>query len=144
MASTLMSSWPKALISPWIPLQATDKLGANRNRIRLPRPDPKPAGSRLVAMANKPIAASEHGEIDDEEARRLVEELESLEEEAIAGKDEGREPTDYDRRARIFDESSRVFQALKERGSVVANDDSCDDEKDGDHRRGRLRCGWVE
>ncbi|OEL14850.1 hypothetical protein BAE44_0024130 [Dichanthelium oligosanthes] len=44
------------------------------------------------------------------------EELEVLEEEAIAGEDdEGRRPTDYDRRAHIFEESSRVFRELKHR-----------------------------
>jgi hypothetical protein len=41
------------------------------------------------------------------------EELEVLEEAAIAGVDEGRRPTDYDRRAHIFEESSRVFRELK-------------------------------
>ncbi|KAL0298264.1 UNVERIFIED_CONTAM: hypothetical protein Scaly_2471300 [Sesamum calycinum] len=43
----------------------------------------------------------------------IVELLECLEREAIMGEDEGREPTDYNRRAQIFDKSSRVFQALK-------------------------------
>lgn len=43
-----------------------------------------------------------------------VELLECLEKEAIMGDDEGREPTDYNRRAQIFDKSSKVFQALKE------------------------------
>ncbi|KAK4433467.1 hypothetical protein Salat_1109000 [Sesamum alatum] len=43
----------------------------------------------------------------------VVELLECLEREAIMGEDEGREPTDYNRRAQIFDKSSRVFQALK-------------------------------
>lgn len=45
----------------------------------------------------------------------MVELLECLEREAIMGEDQGREPTDYNRRAQIFDRSSRVFQALKER-----------------------------
>ena len=40
--------------------------------------------------------------------------LECLEREAIMGDDEGREPTDYNRRAQIFDKSSKVFQALKQ------------------------------
>ncbi|KAL0303987.1 UNVERIFIED_CONTAM: hypothetical protein Sradi_6266800 [Sesamum radiatum] len=44
----------------------------------------------------------------------MVELLECLEREAIMGEDEGREPTDYNRRAQIFDKSSRVFQALKQ------------------------------
>lgn len=44
----------------------------------------------------------------------MVELLECLEKEAIMGEDEGREPRDYSRRARIFDRSSRVFRALQE------------------------------
>lgn len=40
--------------------------------------------------------------------------LECLEREAIMGEDEGKEPTDYNRRAQIFEQSSRVFQAIKE------------------------------
>lgn len=44
----------------------------------------------------------------------VVELLECLEREAIMGEDEGREPTDYNRRAKIFSTSSRVFQALKQ------------------------------
>lgn len=44
----------------------------------------------------------------------VVEQLECLEREAIMGEDEGREPNDYNRRAKIFSTSSRVFQALKQ------------------------------
>lgn len=44
----------------------------------------------------------------------IAELLECLEREAIMGEDEGKEPTDYNRRAQIFHKSSRVFQALKE------------------------------
>lgn len=43
-----------------------------------------------------------------------VELLECLEREAIMGEDEGKEPTDYNRRAQIFYKSSTVFQALKQ------------------------------
>lgn len=43
----------------------------------------------------------------------IVELMECLEREAIMGEDEGREASDYNRRALIFDRSSRVFQALK-------------------------------
>ena len=50
-----------------------------------------------------------------EEPGLAPEELEVLEEAAIAGEDEGRRPTDYDRRAHIFEESSRVFRELKHR-----------------------------
>lgn len=45
----------------------------------------------------------------------MVDLLECLEAEAIMGDDEGKEPSDYNRRAQIFYKSSRVFQALKER-----------------------------
>uniref|UniRef100_A0A9I9DL05 Uncharacterized protein n=2 Tax=Cucumis melo TaxID=3656 RepID=A0A9I9DL05_CUCME len=50
----------------------------------------------------------------------IVELLECLEKEAIMGEDEGREPTDYNRRAKIFSTSSEVFQALKQHPDVVA------------------------
>ncbi|XP_071937629.1 uncharacterized protein [Coffea arabica] len=49
-----------------------------------------------------------------EETRGIAELLECLEREAIMGEDEGKEPTDYNRRAQIFHKSSRVFQSLKE------------------------------
>nr|CAD1841841.1 unnamed protein product [Ananas comosus var. bracteatus] len=57
------------------------------------------------------------GEEEEEVEQELAEKLEGLEEEVMAGTDEGREPTDYDRRAHIFSESSRVFRALKERSA---------------------------
>uniref|UniRef100_A0A0E0KDD5 Uncharacterized protein n=1 Tax=Oryza punctata TaxID=4537 RepID=A0A0E0KDD5_ORYPU len=57
----------------------------------------------------------EGGPGKEEEEAAAAEELEVLEEEAIGGGDEGRRPTDYDRRAHIFEESSRVFSALKHR-----------------------------
>lgn len=55
---------------------------------------------------------------------RLVEELEHLEEEAITGDDEGRDPTDYNRRAHIFDKSSQVFQANKDHDTRSNSDRS--------------------
>ncbi|RDX70532.1 hypothetical protein CR513_50216, partial [Mucuna pruriens] len=48
------------------------------------------------------------------EVKGVVEMLECLEREAIMGEDVGKEPMDYNRRAKIFYTSSRVFQALKE------------------------------
>ncbi|RCV44924.1 hypothetical protein SEVIR_9G418000v4 [Setaria viridis] len=56
---------------------------------------------------------AEPAAVDEAEAGLAPEELEVLEEAAIAGVDEGRRPTDYDRRAHIFEESSRVFRELK-------------------------------
>lgn len=55
-----------------------------------------------------------------ETTRGIVELLECLEREAIMGEDEGKEPIDYNRRARLFDKSSRVFQALKESSTPIA------------------------
>ncbi|KAF8728594.1 hypothetical protein HU200_017859 [Digitaria exilis] len=74
--------------------------------------------------ATEPVEAAREGvvpavdqdqdrEEEEEEGGLAVEELEVLEEAAIAGVDEGRRPTDYDRRAHIFEESSRVFRDLK-------------------------------
>ncbi|XP_031486708.1 uncharacterized protein LOC116255098 [Nymphaea colorata] len=42
------------------------------------------------------------------------EELEKLEEEALMGDDQGKEPMDYNRRAHIFYKSSEVFHDVKE------------------------------
>ncbi|KAJ4971013.1 hypothetical protein NE237_004112 [Protea cynaroides] len=52
------------------------------------------------------------------EKKGIAEMMECLEEEAIFGSDQGRAPTDYDRRARIFDKSSRIFLALKQRDDL--------------------------
>ncbi|XP_042489342.1 uncharacterized protein LOC122069399 [Macadamia integrifolia] len=54
------------------------------------------------------------------ERKGIVEVIECLEDEAILGSDQGREPTDYNRRARIFEKSSRVFQALKQRSEAIS------------------------
>ncbi|XP_044372661.1 uncharacterized protein [Triticum aestivum] len=61
-------------------------------------------------------ARKEDGPVPQERVREEdeVEQLELLEDEAMAGEDEGRSPTDYGRRVHIFQESSRVFRALKE------------------------------
>uniref|UniRef100_A0A7N0TBY6 Uncharacterized protein n=1 Tax=Kalanchoe fedtschenkoi TaxID=63787 RepID=A0A7N0TBY6_KALFE len=56
----------------------------------------------------------------------VVELLECLEREAIMGEDEGRDPVDYNRRARIFNTSSRVFQALKHQSEFNDNAPSQD------------------
>lgn len=59
-----------------------------------------------------------------EESKVIVELLECLEREAIMGDDEGRDPTDYNRRAQIFYKSSQVFTALKERTTVLSHGQS--------------------
>ncbi|XP_017431076.1 uncharacterized protein LOC108338606 [Vigna angularis] len=51
------------------------------------------------------------------EGEGIAELLECLEREAIMGEDVGKDPTDYNRRAKIFDRSSQVFQALKKHNS---------------------------
>ncbi|CAI9091901.1 OLC1v1027012C1 [Oldenlandia corymbosa var. corymbosa] len=51
----------------------------------------------------------------------IAELLECLESEAIMGDDQGKQPTDYNRRAQIFDKSSRVFQSLKQNASSSAD-----------------------
>ncbi|CAM0873057.1 unnamed protein product [Alopecurus aequalis] len=67
----------------------------------------------------EPLEARKDGSVVSEgvqeDAGLAPEQMELLEDEAMSGEDEGRSPTDYDRRAHIFEESSRVFRALKER-----------------------------
>ncbi|XP_057778459.1 uncharacterized protein LOC130997223 [Salvia miltiorrhiza] len=92
------------------PVRINDSL--NGQVLKCAKADSAPAWSELVL------------ENEEEELRKLngkcggiggiVELMECLEREAIMGEDEGREPTDYNRRALIFDRSSRVFQALKQ------------------------------
>ncbi|CAN1852442.1 hypothetical protein LINPERHAP1_LOCUS40645 [Linum perenne] len=73
------------------------------------RSDPDEQGEEWIDV--------EFGKLVKEKCRErkgVVELLECLETEAIMGDDEGKDPTDYNRRAQIFDRSSRVFQSLKE------------------------------
>lgn len=84
-------------------------------------------GSGSVAELERELEAEMNQEGEDwimemgklrekcKERKGMVELLECLEREAIMGEDEGREASDYSRRARIFDKSSIVFAALKER-----------------------------
>ncbi|KAI3748925.1 hypothetical protein L6452_12363 [Arctium lappa] len=52
---------------------------------------------------------------DEEESKEDInEKVELMEMEAIMGKDDGREPMDYKRRAGIFHKSSEMFQANKD------------------------------
>lgn len=73
------------------------------------------------AAAMEPITPEEEEELTQRrgicggEANRGVWELlECLEKEAIMGDDDGRDPTDYNRRAKIFDKSSKIFKNSKE------------------------------
>ncbi|XP_022941969.1 uncharacterized protein LOC111447176 [Cucurbita moschata] len=63
----------------------------------------------------------------------MVELLESLEREAIMGEDEGRDPTDYHRRAKIFSTSSRVFQALKQHSDDESEERERERKKKDEH-----------
>ena len=102
--------------------RATASHGCARPSRVAPAPRPR-LGLRARATscggeAVEPVEAREDAEPaagQEEEPGLAPEELEVLEEAAIAGADEGRRPTDYDRRAHIFEESSRVFRELKHR-----------------------------
>ncbi|KXG39430.1 uncharacterized protein LOC8082343 [Sorghum bicolor] len=83
---------------------------------------PRTARTSCGAGPTEPVEARKDGaapavdlQADQEAGLLAPEELEVLEEAAITGDDEGRRPTDYDRRAHIFEESSRVFRELKQR-----------------------------
>ncbi|CAN6312885.1 unnamed protein product [Urochloa humidicola] len=78
-----------------------------------PLPRPRARATSCGGGTTEPVV--EAPEVAEEEAVLAPEELDVLEEAAIAVVDEGRRPTDYDRRAHIFEESSRVFQELKHR-----------------------------
>lgn len=73
------------------------------------------------AAAMEPITPEKEEELTQRrgicggEANRGVWELlECLEKEAIMGDDDGRDPNDYNRRAKIFDKSSKIFKNIKE------------------------------
>ncbi|KAF8081929.1 hypothetical protein N665_0856s0018 [Sinapis alba] len=73
------------------------------------------------AAAMEPITPEEEEELTQRrgmcggEANGGVSELlECLEKEAIMGDDDGRDPKDYSRRAKIFDKSSKIFKNIKE------------------------------
>ncbi|KAG2262621.1 hypothetical protein Bca52824_069700 [Brassica carinata] len=70
------------------------------------------AAARCVALGSGYAAAKS---ICGGEANRgMWELLECLEKEAIMGDDDGRDPKDYNRRAKIFDKSSKIFKNIKE------------------------------
>lgn len=78
------------------------------------------SGSRYAA-AMEPITPEEEEELTQrrgicggEENIRVWELLECLEKEAIMGDDDGKDPKDYNRRAKIFDKSSKIFKNIKE------------------------------
>ncbi|KAL0736550.1 hypothetical protein Bca4012_012760 [Brassica carinata] len=73
------------------------------------------------AAAVEPITPEEEEELTQrrsicggEANRGMWEFLECLEKEAIMGDDDGRDPKDYNRRAKIFDKSSKIFKNIKE------------------------------
>ncbi|CAH8382163.1 unnamed protein product [Eruca vesicaria subsp. sativa] len=73
------------------------------------------------AAAVEPITPEEEEELTQRKSicggeanRGMWELLECLEKEAIMGDDDGRDPKDYSRRAKIFDKSSKIFKNIKE------------------------------
>uniref|UniRef100_A0ACD5X2I7 Uncharacterized protein n=1 Tax=Avena sativa TaxID=4498 RepID=A0ACD5X2I7_AVESA len=105
---------------------ASGRLGLGWRHARV-RTGPDAGGTPTTALRRaqcsagpEPVEARTDGAVprkgvqEQEDAELAPEQLELLEDEAI-GDDEGRSPTDYDRRAHIFEESSRVFRALKQR-----------------------------
>ncbi|KAJ4883458.1 Uncharacterized protein Rs2_33551 [Raphanus sativus] len=73
------------------------------------------------AAAVEPITPEEEEELTQRRSicggdanRGMWELLECLEKEAIMGDDDGRDPKDYNRRAKIFDKSSKIFKNIKE------------------------------
>ncbi|CAN8298196.1 unnamed protein product [Cochlearia groenlandica] len=73
------------------------------------------------AAAMEPITPEEEEELiqrrgicGGEENGGVWELLECLEKEAIMGDDDGRDPKDYNRRAKIFDKSSKIFKNIKD------------------------------
>ncbi|KAF8402470.1 hypothetical protein HHK36_010555 [Tetracentron sinense] len=76
-------------------------------------------GSELESEMNSEEWMELVGQRENCKGRRgLAEVLECLEEEAIMGEDNGRDATDYNRRARIFDKSSKVFQFVVVRNEI--------------------------
>ncbi|KAF8115210.1 hypothetical protein N665_0029s0053 [Sinapis alba] len=79
------------------------------------------SGSGYAASAVEPITPEEEEELTQrrricggEANRGMWKLLECLEKEAIMGDDDGRDPKDYNRRAKIFDKSSKIFKNIKE------------------------------
>ncbi|KAF7053937.1 hypothetical protein CFC21_061737 [Triticum aestivum] len=100
-------------------LRAVPRSLASAERLRMGRAATCTTALRAQCGGRaEPVEARKDGEpVSHERVQEEdeVEQLELLEDEAMAGEDEGRSPTDYGRRAHIFEESSRVFRALKER-----------------------------
>ncbi|XP_010423491.1 PREDICTED: uncharacterized protein LOC104708593 [Camelina sativa] len=110
----------KTLASASAISQTKLSLGAKKGRCFAAAARCVASGSGYAA-AMEPITPEEEEELTQRrgicggEANRGVWELlECLEKEAIMGEDDGREPTDYNRRAKIFDKSSKMFKNFKE------------------------------
>uniref|UniRef100_A0A1D1YDB5 Protein bicaudal C 1-A n=1 Tax=Anthurium amnicola TaxID=1678845 RepID=A0A1D1YDB5_9ARAE len=84
-----------------------------RSVLRRPKAGPGSTSERPSPGSSSDPDEEPEGE-EEGVSEDLADELECLEEAAIAGTGEGREPGDYDRRAHLFDQSSRVFRALRD------------------------------
>ncbi|CAL4939247.1 unnamed protein product [Urochloa decumbens] len=105
-ATTSRRAWPFRRVAPAPQSLRARATGCGGGRTTEP-----------VVEAREDVVEVEPAVVDEaaDEAGLAAEELEVLEEAAIAGVDEGRRPMDYDRRAHILEESSRVFRDLKHR-----------------------------
>ncbi|KAL6902192.1 hypothetical protein ACP4OV_005068 [Aristida adscensionis] len=98
---------------PRAPGHAVAAVGACQVRVRTTGRGAAGFGLRACGGAEPVDVEARRGK--EAEVELVAEELEVLEEAAIAGEDDGRRPMVYDRRAHIFEESSRVFRELKQR-----------------------------
>ncbi|KAJ0266367.1 hypothetical protein HA466_0003870 [Hirschfeldia incana] len=120
--NTITSLSPRThqILAPFKEISQTKpSLNANKER--------RFAAARCVASGSgyaaavEPITPEEEEELTQrrricggEANRGMWELLECLEKEAIMGDDDGRDPKDYNRRAKIFDKSSKIFKDIKE------------------------------
>ncbi|XP_020682428.1 uncharacterized protein LOC110099573 [Dendrobium catenatum] len=87
-------------------------LAATARRSMVVMADARPEKEKLAPKVEK------NDNLEPEVERLTAEELEKIAEAVMEGKDEGRTPLDYDRRARIFCQSSRVFRDVNKVSSL--------------------------
>ncbi|KAL1197056.1 hypothetical protein V5N11_024848 [Cardamine amara subsp. amara] len=119
------------------------KLSLNKKKERWVAAARCVASGSGYAAAMEPITPEEEEELTQrrgicggETNRGVWELLECLEKEAIMGEDDGKDPTDYNRRAKIFDKSSKIFKEQRdqspleclEKEAIMGDDDGIDPE----------------